>query len=97
MPCHCTNSLHRLLSSSQSPLAIFCAGVHEIAELFKDLANMTIEQGTILDRIDNELDVTLENAKQVLSCTRVIIACSSLADEVCRMLRAVGYGRACQS
>jgi syntaxin 16 len=32
--------------------------IHELAEIFKDLANLVVEQGTMVDRIDYNIEMT---------------------------------------
>ena len=40
--------------------------VNELAQIFKDMQTLVMEQGTILDRIDYNIDISYENSKQGL-------------------------------
>ena len=63
-----------------------CAGVQEISELFKDLATLTIEQGTVLDRIDGELETVLENT---LRGTKELVAAEEIQKKRGRSVKCV--------
>ena len=45
---------------------ILANSINELAQIFKDLQNVVQEQGTILDRIDYNIDVSYENSKRGL-------------------------------
>lgn len=38
--------------------------IEELAAIFKELAAMVIDQGTVLDRIDYNMEVTIEHTKE---------------------------------
>jgi syntaxin 16 len=38
--------------------------INELATIFKDLQSLVLEQGTILDRIDHNIDTSLSNSSQ---------------------------------
>ena len=42
-------------------IAAVCTSVHELAQLFQDLSVLIVEQGSLLDRIDYNVEQTLDN------------------------------------
>lgn len=50
-------------------------GIIELADLFKDLQNMVIDQGTMLDRIDYNVENMAVNVKAAE--TELIVVCSN--------------------
>lgn len=51
--------------------------INELASIFKDLSVLVIEQGTILDRIDYNLEQTEHNVERAISELGKVM-CSSL-------------------
>jgi syntaxin 16 len=49
-----------LINERDQEIANIAKSVQEIAEMFRDLSSLIIEQGTVLDRIDYNLEVALE-------------------------------------
>ena len=41
--------------------------INQLSEIFKDLQNVVQEQGTILDRIDYNIDISYENSQRGLN------------------------------
>lgn len=52
-----------LINERDQDIANIAKSVQEIAEMFRDLSGLIIEQGTVLDRIDYNLEVALDNVK----------------------------------
>ena len=55
----------RAISEREAQINDIVKSIHGLAEVFKDLQNMVIDQGTVLDRIDYNIEqanVHLENA-----------------------------------
>lgn len=40
------------------------ASIHELHEIYKDLSNLVIMQGTLLDRIDFNIEEASQNVRQ---------------------------------
>mmetsp|Transcript_53734 Transcript_53734/g.79855 ORF Transcript_53734/g.79855 Transcript_53734/m.79855 type:complete len:305 (-) Transcript_53734:82-996(-) len=52
-----------LINERDQEIANIAKSVQEIAEMFRDLSGLIIEQGTVLDRIDYNLEVALDRTK----------------------------------
>lgn len=50
--------------------------VNDLAQVFKSLNQLVIDQGTILDRIDYNIDSTVANVKKANVQLRKVIKCS---------------------
>ena len=56
-----TSSSHFLLQERESELDNIVKGVNNLHEMFKDMNILVSEQGTILDRIDYNIDLGFDN------------------------------------
>ena len=60
------DDLNSQIKKRDEDINILANSINELAEIFKDLQNVVQEQGTILDRIDYNIDVSYENSKRGL-------------------------------
>ena len=60
------DDLKSQIKKRDEDINILANSINELAEIFKDLQNVVQEQGTILDRIDYNIDVSYENSKKGL-------------------------------
>ena len=60
------DDLKSQIKKRDEDINILANSINELAEIFKDLQNVIQEQGTILDRIDYNIDITYENSKRGL-------------------------------
>lgn len=59
-----------MIRQREQEITKLAQGVLEVSSIFKEMQNMVIDQGTILDRIDYNLEntkVDLQNASQQLT------------------------------
>lgn len=54
----------QLVNSRGEDIVKIAKNVEELAQIFKDLAALVIEQGTILDRIDYNMEIALDHTKK---------------------------------
>lgn len=52
-----------ILAKRDQDINSLVTSIHELATIFKDLQTLVLEQGTILDRIDYNIDNALQNTK----------------------------------
>lgn len=56
--------MEREADSSHAEIAKIAKSVEDLATIFKDLATLVIDQGTVLDRIDYNMDCVVEKTKK---------------------------------
>ena len=54
----------QLVNERDQEIVRIAKSIEELAAIFKELAVLVIDQGTILDRIDYNMESAVENAKQ---------------------------------
>ena len=57
---------HIQIRKRDEDISVLVKSIDELSGIFKDLQNIVQEQGTILDRIDYNIDISYENSKQGL-------------------------------
>lgn len=56
--------LLQLVNQRDQEIAHIAKSIEELAQIFKELAVLVIDQGTILDRIDFNMETAVEHAKE---------------------------------
>ena len=56
--------LHQLVNQRDGEITRIAKSIEELAQIFKELAVLVIDQGTILDRIDYNMEQVLEHTKE---------------------------------
>eukprot|EP01036_Dinobryon_divergens_P030635 gene30635-39908_t len=59
-----TENIEALVNERDEEIVRIAKSIEELAAIFKELAVLVIDQGTILDRIDYNMEHAVENAKQ---------------------------------
>ena len=60
----CTLSPYQLVDQRESEITRIAKSIEELAQIFKELAVLVIDQGTILDRIDYNMESAVEHADE---------------------------------
>lgn len=58
------NDMEDLVNERDNEINKIAKSIEELATIFKELAVLIIDQGTILDRIDFNMELSIENAKE---------------------------------
>jgi len=58
------DSKNDLLQKRDKEISTLLTSINELASIFKDLQTLVLEQGTILDRIDYNIDNAVQSTKQ---------------------------------
>ena len=61
---HAVNDMEELVNQRDDEITKIAKSVEELATIFKELAVLIIDQGTILDRIDYNMEAAVEHAKE---------------------------------
>ena len=61
---HAVNDMEELVNQRDEEINKIAKSVEELATIFKELAVLIIDQGTILDRIDYNMEASVEHAKE---------------------------------
>ena len=57
---------HQQIKKRDEDISVLAKSIDELSGIFKDLQNIVQEQGTILDRIDYNINISYENSQQGL-------------------------------
>ena len=60
------DDLHSQIKKRDEDISVLVKSINELSVIFKDLQNIVQEQGTILDRIDYNINISYENSQQGL-------------------------------
>ncbi len=63
-PYICQHRFFQIVDQRDAEILQIVKSIEELAQIFKELAVLVIDQGTILDRIDYNMENAVENVKQ---------------------------------
>ena len=58
------NNVLQVVNQRDEEITRIATSINELAQIFKELAVLVIDQGTILDRIDYNMESAVEHAKE---------------------------------